>query len=157
MLRAVARSIHGHVAAATACAGDAEAHERHLGMCWAWDVHGMDRQFERLWVVLNLLAVLVHEGEARGAGEILLTSMDRDGTNLGFDTPLLEAACAAVGLPVVASGGFGAPAHAPEAISAGADAVLLAGALHRGETTISRIKRTLADAGEEVRACLSPA
>jgi imidazole glycerol phosphate synthase glutamine amidotransferase subunit len=97
------------------------------------------------------------EGEARGAGEILLTSMDRDGTNLGFDTPLLEAACAAVGLPVIASGGFGAPAHAPEAIAAGADAVLLAGALHRGETTISRIKRTLADAGEEVRACLSPA
>lgn len=97
------------------------------------------------------------EGQRRGAGEILLTSMDRDGTNLGFDAPLLEAVCAAVEIPVIASGGFGAPAHAPDAIAAGADAVLLAGALHRGETTLSEIKRTLAGAGEEVRACLSPA
>ncbi|MFG0275784.1 MAG: imidazole glycerol phosphate synthase subunit HisF [Phycisphaerales bacterium] len=97
------------------------------------------------------------EGQRRAAGEILLTSMNRDGTSLGFDAPLLEAVCAAVELPVIASGGFGAPAHAPEAIAAGADAVLLAGALHRGEATIGEIKRTLASAGEEVRACLSPA
>jgi cyclase len=97
------------------------------------------------------------EGRRRGAGEILLTSMDRDGTNLGFDASLLEAVSAAVDIPVIASGGFGEPSHAPGAIASGADAVLLAGALHRGETTIDDIKRALAGAGEEVRACLSPA
>jgi len=96
------------------------------------------------------------EGEARGAGEILLTSMDRDGTNLGFDAPMLDAVCAQVRVPVIASGGFGSPEHAGEAIRAGADAVLLAGALHRAETTIDEIKQALARAGEEVRACSSP-
>jgi cyclase len=92
------------------------------------------------------------ESVRRGAGEILLTSMDRDGSNEGYDVALIELVSGAVEAPVVASGGFGESAHALEAIRAGADAALLAGRLHRGETTIGEIKDALRRGGEEVRA-----
>jgi imidazole glycerol phosphate synthase glutamine amidotransferase subunit len=91
------------------------------------------------------------EGQARGAGEILLTSWDRDGTRLGPDVELLRAARAAVGLPLVASGGIGAPEHAARALEAGADAVLVATALHDGDHTVGDFKRELAARGIAVR------
>jgi len=91
------------------------------------------------------------EGVERGAGEILLTSMDRDGSNEGYDLELIELVASAIDAPVVASGGFGEDRHALEAIRAGADAALLAGRLHRGETSVEKVKRALRDGGEEVR------
>jgi cyclase len=91
------------------------------------------------------------EAEARGAGEILLTSMDRDGTNAGYDLPLTRAVAHAVGVPVIASGGAGRLEDLAEAVQAGADAVLLASILHYGHHTVSEIKRFLADGGIAVR------
>jgi imidazole glycerol-phosphate synthase subunit HisF len=91
------------------------------------------------------------EGESRGAGEILLTSMDRDGTNAGYDLPLTEAVAQAVGVPVIASGGAGRLAHLAEAVHAGADAVLVASILHYGHHTVGEIKRYLAEHGVAVR------
>src|SRR5689334_2712350 len=73
------------------------------------------------------------EGVSRGAGEILLTSMDRDGTKDGYDTDLLHAISSAVDVPVIASGGAGEPGHLVDAFRAGADAVLLASILHYGQ------------------------
>lgn len=93
-----------------------------------------------------------HEAVRRGAGEILLTSVDRDGSKQGYDQTLLRA-FVDVDAPVIASGGYGEPAHAPAAIQAGADAVLLAGCLHRGETTVADVKSAMARAGMEVRQC----
>jgi imidazoleglycerol phosphate synthase cyclase subunit len=92
-------------------------------------------------------------GEAvrRGAGEILLTSWDRDGTREGYDTELLAAVAAAVEVPVIASGGADSPAHLVAAVRAGADAVLAASIFHYGEWTVGDIKRELAGAGVEVR------
>lgn len=96
--------------------------------------------------------------EGAGAGEILLTSRDRDGTASGFDLELTAAVSGAVGIPVIASGGAGCPEDVLEAFRRGrADAVLVAGMIHRGETTIGEIKRMLADSGMEVRTCWSPA
>jgi cyclase len=81
---------------------------------------------------------------ARGAGEILLTSMDRDGTRLGFDLALTRAVVDAVGVPVVASGGVGTLAHLVDgAVVGGADAVLAASIFHRGEHTIAEAKAYL--------------
>jgi imidazole glycerol-phosphate synthase subunit HisF len=91
------------------------------------------------------------EGESRGAGEILLTSMDRDGTNAGYDLPLTSAVARAVGVPVIASGGAGRLQDLAEAVQAGADAVLLASILHYGHHTVGEIKRFLADSGIAVR------
>lgn len=91
------------------------------------------------------------EAVRRGAGEILLTSMDRDGTRDGYDLPLLKAVCAAVDVPVIASGGAGNAAHMVAAIKHGADAVLLAGILHDGEAKISDLKAEMAQAGVPVR------
>jgi imidazole glycerol phosphate synthase glutamine amidotransferase subunit len=91
------------------------------------------------------------EGEERGAGEILLTSWDRDGTGEGPDVPLLRWATRAVGVPVVASGGIGTAAHAAAALGAGADAVLMASVLHDGVRTVSAFKGELAARGIEVR------
>jgi imidazole glycerol-phosphate synthase subunit HisF len=88
----------------------------------------------------------------RGAGEILLTSIDRDGARTGYDLPLTRAVSEAVHVPVIASGGAGAPSHVPEAIlQAGADAALVAGMLHDGTTTVGAIKRAMSDAGIPVR------
>jgi len=89
---------------------------------------------------------------AKGAGEILLTSMDRDGARTGYDLPLLRAITAAVPVPVIASGGAGSIAHLVEAVrEGGADAVLAASIFHFGEISIADAKRGLAAAGVPVR------
>jgi cyclase len=89
--------------------------------------------------------------EALGAGEILLTSMDRDGTRDGYDLPLLEAVSRAVRIPVIASGGAGALEHLDQALTAGAHAVLAASIFHFGEFTIAEARRYLAQRGHPVR------
>jgi imidazole glycerol-phosphate synthase subunit HisF len=90
-------------------------------------------------------------GAELGAGEILLNSMDRDGTKDGFDIELIEAVRAAVSVPVIASGGAGALSHFPPAVAAGADAVLAASVFHFGELAIGDVKGVLAAAGSAVR------
>ncbi|WP_448853666.1 imidazole glycerol phosphate synthase subunit HisF [Corynebacterium frankenforstense] len=90
-------------------------------------------------------------GAELGAGEILLNSMDADGTKDGFDLELLRAVRAAVSVPVIASGGAGKAADFPPAVAAGADAVLAASIFHFGEVTIGEVKDALAAAGQEVR------
>jgi cyclase len=92
------------------------------------------------------------EGAQRGAGEILLTSMDRDGSNVGYDLPLTNAVAEAVSVPVIASGGAGTLDHLTEALDAGADAVLCASILHYGRFTVPQIKQHLAEAGVPIRA-----
>jgi imidazole glycerol-phosphate synthase subunit HisF len=91
------------------------------------------------------------EATERGAGEILLTSMDRDGTNAGYDLELTAAVADAVRVPVIASGGAGELHHLPEAIRAGADAVLVASIFHYGHHTVAEAKAELAAAGVPVR------
>ena len=91
------------------------------------------------------------EGVGRGAGEILLTSMDRDGTNSGYDLKLTSAVADAVVVPVIASGGAGELEHLSAAISAGADAVLCASIFHYGRHTVGEAKRYLEAAGIPVR------
>ncbi|HXD53312.1 MAG TPA: imidazole glycerol phosphate synthase subunit HisF [Solirubrobacteraceae bacterium] len=91
------------------------------------------------------------EGVERGAGEILLTSMDRDGTNDGYDLPLTTAVSETVGVPVIASGGAGELEHLAQALRAGADAVLCASIFHYGQHTIAEAKAHLAAAGIPVR------
>ena len=91
------------------------------------------------------------EGAERGAGEVLLTSMDRDGTNAGYDLELTRAVAAAVDVPVIASGGAGALDDLVDALNAGADAVLCASILHYGRHTVAEIKAHLAAAGVPVR------
>ena len=89
----------------------------------------------------------------RGAGEILLTSMDRDGSKAGFDLELLRAVSAAVDVPVIASGGAGTLAHMVEAVAEGhASAVLAASIFHFGEFRIAEVKAAMAAAGLPVRA-----
>lgn len=92
-----------------------------------------------------------------GAGEILLTSIDRDGTRDGYDLPLLHAAASAVDVPIVASGGAGAPRHFLEAFETGASAALAASLFHFGELAIGDLKRWLRDAGVAVRPPGDPA
>ena len=88
----------------------------------------------------------------RGAGEILLTSMDRDGTKDGFDIDLTRAVTSAVGVPVIASGGAGHPDHFAEVVlEADADAVLAASVFHFGELTVRQVKEAMAAAGVPVR------
>jgi cyclase len=87
----------------------------------------------------------------RGAGEILLTSVDRDGGRRGYDLDLTRAVSDAVTVPVIASGGAGAAEHLGDALQAGADAVLVAGILHDGDTTVRHLKAALAAAGHAVR------
>lgn len=91
-----------------------------------------------------------------GAGEILLTSMDRDGTTDGFDVDLTRAVSAAVDVPVIASGGAGSPEHFVEVLTrGGADAALAAGVFHYGRLGIGEVKRILAHAGVPVRSISS--
>ena len=93
------------------------------------------------------------EATGRGAGEILLTSMDRDGTQDGFDVELLAAVSGAVPVPVIASGGAGTLAHFAQAVADGkADAVLAASVFHDGVYSIAQVKRAMAQAGVPVRA-----
>jgi len=87
-----------------------------------------------------------------GAGEILLTSMDRDGTKDGFDLELTRAVCEACDVPVIASGGVGSVEHLVEGVLVGhADAVLAASVFHFGELTVAEAKQAMADAGIAVR------
>lgn len=92
------------------------------------------------------------QGTALGAGEILLTSIDRDGTSAGYDTDLLAAVCAVVPVPVIASGGAGNLAHLADAFTIGhADAALAAGIFHSGKYTIAQAKTYLTSQGIPVR------
>ena len=86
-----------------------------------------------------------------GAGEILLNSMDADGTKAGFDLDLIRAVRKVVDIPVIASGGAGAVEHFPPAVDAGADAVLAASVFHFGDLTIGEVKDSLREAGNPVR------
>ena len=91
------------------------------------------------------------DGVRRGAGEILLTSMDRDGTNDGYDLALTRAVAEAVAVPVIASGGAGTLAHLADALQAGADAALAASIFHYGTFRVREAKAHLAAAGIAVR------
>lgn len=100
----------------------------------------------------NLDAVAwIKDAEARGVGEILLNSMDADGTKAGFDVEMIRMVRAVSKLPLIASGGAGAPEHFPPAIEAGADAVLAASIFHFGEVSIGEVKDAIRAAGYEVR------
>ena len=91
------------------------------------------------------------EGVDRGAGEILLTSWDRDGTRAGYDLDLIEAVAGAVSVPVIASGGAHTPSDLAAAVEAGATAVLAASIFHDGDYTVAQVKSHLAARGIEVR------
>jgi imidazoleglycerol phosphate synthase cyclase subunit len=91
------------------------------------------------------------EGQTRGAGEILLTSWDRDGTRSGCDLDLIRATRAAVHLPIIASGGVGRREDFAEALAAGADAALAASVFHDGDDTVAGVKTFLAARGVRVR------
>ncbi|HYO37217.1 MAG TPA: imidazole glycerol phosphate synthase subunit HisF [Geodermatophilus sp.] len=93
----------------------------------------------------------VVQAAALGVGEVLLNSMDADGTRAGFDTDLIRAVRREVSVPVIASGGAGAVEHFPPAVEAGADAVLAASVFHFGTLRIGDVKAALAAAGAQVR------
>jgi cyclase len=93
----------------------------------------------------------VRRAAALGIGEVLLNSMDADGTKDGFDLELISAARAATGVPIIASGGAGEAKHFAQAVDAGADAVLAASVFHFGELTVGDVKQALRDAGHTVR------
>ncbi len=113
---------------------------------WEVTIHG-----GRTPTDLDAVAWCVRAAEL-GAGEILLTSMDRDGTKAGFDLPLLRAVTGAVTVPVIASGGAGTAAHLAEAaLEGGASAVLAASIFHFGELRISEVKREMAARGLPIR------
>jgi imidazole glycerol-phosphate synthase subunit HisF len=119
---------------------------RRRGTGWQVHTHG-GRQATELDVV-----EWAREMERLGAGEILLTSMDSDGTQTGYDLELTRAVSEAVSIPVIASGGAGSPADLVEAVRLGkADAVLLASIVHDGLYTIERLKEEMAAAGLPVR------
>jgi imidazole glycerol-phosphate synthase subunit HisF len=90
-------------------------------------------------------------GAELGVGEILLNAMDADGTQDGFDLELVRAVRAAVSIPVIASGGAGRVEHFAPAVAAGADAVLAASVFHFGTLRVGEVKKTLAEAGHQVR------
>jgi imidazole glycerol-phosphate synthase subunit HisF len=93
------------------------------------------------------------EAEALGAGEILLTSVDQEGTYRGFDVALIEAVASKLHIPVIASGGMGSVAHAADAIvKGGATAIAVAGLLHYNKSTVADIRRGLGMLGHQVRA-----
>jgi cyclase len=113
---------------------------------WRAYTHGGSRPTE-----LDAVA-WARECADRGAGEILLTSIDRDGVRTGYDLDLTRTVADAVTVPVIASGGAGGPAHLRDAFVKGnASAALLAGILHDGLTTVGEIKSALRDWGVEVR------
>jgi len=119
---------------------------RRVGDHWEIFTHGGRQE-----TGINAVA-FAKEAEARGAGEILLTSMDRDGTKSGYDIKLLKAVTSAVNIPVVASGGAGSVNDMPAAVlEGGATAVLAASIFHFGEATVADARKALADAGAPVR------
>lgn len=93
----------------------------------------------------------VKRGQSLGCGEILLTSMDSDGTRDGYDTSCIEAVCGSVSVPVIASGGAGNTRHFIDAFNSGADAALAASVFHFGSIRIPDLKKDLASAGIPVR------
>lgn len=98
----------------------------------------------------------IRRGEELGAGEVLLTSMDRDGTLEGYDIPLTRAAAGAVSIPIIASGGAGTAQHCADVVSEeGADAALLASILHDGCVSIEDIKRIMEEQGIPTRRALA--
>jgi cyclase len=132
---------------------------RKFGSC-ATVVNIDPKRIEGHWVVhinggrisTGLEAVAwAREVERLGAGEIVLTSMDADGTKDGYDLPMLEAVSKAVSIPVVASGGAGSPEHLRQAFSVGADAALAASIFHYDEYSIPETKAYLARHGVPVR------
>ena len=119
---------------------------KRAGQGWEVFTHG-----GRTATGLNVIDYAV-ECVERGAGEILLTSMDRDGAKIGYDLELLKAMTEAVSVPVIASGGAGNAQHMADAVlHGGADAVLAASIFHFGEVSISEVKHVMADAGIQVR------
>ena len=100
----------------------------------------------------------IEEGEKRGAGEILLTSMDADGTKKGYDLELTRAVCSAVGIPVIASGGAGSKEDFAEVLGekGGADAALAASLFHFGKLTVPEVKQHLQSCGIPVRPARTP-
>ncbi|MFO1268779.1 MAG: imidazole glycerol phosphate synthase cyclase subunit [Rubrivivax sp.] len=90
-------------------------------------------------------------GVELGAGEVLVTSIDREGTRKGFDIELTRAVAAAVSVPVIASGGFGSDEHLREVVGAGADAVAIADALHYDRTTLAEVRAAARNAGIAMR------
>ncbi len=98
----------------------------------------------------------IEEAVALGAGEVLLTSIDGDGTRQGYDLELVAAASAAVPVPVIASGGAGSIEHLASALEAGAAAVLAASIFHQGDWTVGEVKRALAERGFPMRLEPSP-
>jgi cyclase len=122
-----------------------DAKERADGQSWEAHVAGGRRPAGRDAVAW------AREGVERGAGEILLTSMDRDGTSDGYDLALTAAVASEVGVPVIASGGAGELDHLVQALQAGADAVLCASIFHYGHYTIAEAKAHIAGAGIPVR------
>ena len=118
---------------------------RRNGAAWRVITHG-----GRTPTALDAIA-WARECVRLGAGEILLTSVDRDGARSGYELELTAAVAAAVTVPVIASGGAGEPRHLAEALDAGADAVLVAGLLHDGVATVEQLKAAMAAAGHAVR------
>jgi imidazole glycerol-phosphate synthase subunit HisF len=113
-----------------------------------WDVYAAGG---RKNTGLDLLA-WAERGQALGAGEIVLNSIDGDGMNWGYDVAATRAVARAVDIPVVASGGAGSAEHMRQVLTEGeADAALAAGIFHRGETTVGEVKGYLAEAGIHVR------
>jgi len=104
----------------------------------------------KTWTGLDAVA-WCRTAEEAGAGEILLTSWDRDGTRVGYDLELVSAVAAAVGVPIIASGGADTAEHLAEAIKAGASASLAASILHDRDLTVGDLKEGMAAAGVEVR------
>ena len=123
-----------------------DARRRGEGEGWEVFSHGGRQASGRdvvEWVVM---------GERLGAGEVLLTSMDRDGTHDGYDVELLKAVSSSVRLPVIASGGAGGAGHIYEALTeGGAEAALAASIFHFGEVSIRAVKQELAGRGLEIR------
>lgn len=123
-----------------------DAKGRKAGDGWEVYTHGGSRP-----TGLDVLA-WAKEAEARGAGEILLTSMDRDGTKKGYDLELTRAVSDAIFIPLIASGGVGHPDHIYEGLmTGGADAALAASIFHYGEWTIASVKEVLRVRGVPVR------
>ena len=112
---------------------------------WEVTTHGGRRS-----TGIDAIAWAVRAAEL-GAGEILLNSMDADGTKDGYDLALIRAVRSEVGVPVIASGGAGRLEHFAPAVDAGANAVLAASVFHFGELTIGEVKTALAAAGHAVR------
>jgi cyclase len=130
------------------CAVDAKARPENKGRGGGWGVFTYGGRTDTGLDAVAYAAQAVQ----RGAGEILLTSMDRDGAKNGYDIGLLRAVTAAVSVPVIASGGAGRVEHLVEAVKdGGADAVLAASIFHFGEVSIAGAKQAMAAAGLPVR------